>query len=348
MSMLTDIPTVITPLSKELVGTYLRFASKAFGPNSYQSNPDYLRWLYEENPATRGISDALVAVRGSELVGCIHKMRMRWYLSGTIAEIPSLHNTMVLPNHRFGIGGLLIAKSLKGEKAVFVPGAVGEVADLLGRLGFRDAGATWRLSLTKPISAAISVIKKKMASKRLLFSGKMMRDASLSCVVNREVLASDVLCDEICGFLNHRGGNAMSDARHEWQRDMFRWRVLHPIGPAHVLCLCRDKAVINAAAILTVSYRKGLRLGRVVAWNAAPKALKRFLPIVLKEFDRLGAEVVIWGGGGKSDTILFEEMGWGKARLVPRSFFKSPAGGDITGCTFQPATGDYGLESINE
>ena len=67
---------VIIEFKESLIDSYNKFVLKNFGRNSYQSNSEYINWLYFKNPYGRGYSDFLLVLdKSKNVVGCVHKIR---------------------------------------------------------------------------------------------------------------------------------------------------------------------------------------------------------------------------------------------------------------------------------
>jgi hypothetical protein len=113
-------PLEVLPFSEKWLSAYLDFASRAFGPRSYQADERYLRWMYNESPHG-SLSDCVIAVDGERIVGCLHKLRLTWRIDTQEALVATAHNLFVEPDYRRGVGATLILAAMRARRRSTLP-----------------------------------------------------------------------------------------------------------------------------------------------------------------------------------------------------------------------------------
>ena len=144
---------VISEFKESLTDSYNKFVLRNFGRNSYQSNSEYINWLYFKNPYGRGYSDFLLALDNSKNVaGCVRKIRYEILNTETNTKYSctSIHNLMVDIEHRNGVGFLLIRDFLKNEKSFLIPGVIGMLSDSYKNLGSKPLKSFWGFKMINP------------------------------------------------------------------------------------------------------------------------------------------------------------------------------------------------------
>ena len=113
----------VSNFSFNLLKKYQLFAKKNFGYLAYQKNLNYLHYLYQDCPETKGFADFRVLSSGLQnklVAGCIHRISTSLLNTetGDTLKISGLHNLMIDKDHR-GQGYMLLADALKNDK-IFV------------------------------------------------------------------------------------------------------------------------------------------------------------------------------------------------------------------------------------
>lgn len=333
--------------------TYLGFAKSAFGGAAYQGLPAYLRWLYDESPLSRGRDrDFHLAVTAEgDVAGCIHVLRTTWALRNDIIVVPSPHNTIVLPEHRSGAGGLLIARALRGEPHVFIPGAVGEVASLLKRLDFVEAPTEWRSRWLRPLAAAVRLGYYRASGRALSFTRRdLVEDVSsgarggLRWRVESPANAGEL--SEIVSFAN----DCWSDRvfAQYWTSDVYFWRFFHPLGPRHSLLTARRGGQLAGYVVLSLGMHHGLMVARVIdARHVTDADFHELMRMAAAHARARGAHLLLAMCGETRQRNLLGATGWASWKRAPLTLVKHR--GDEVGqgdSAFSASAGDYGLEAL--
>lgn len=320
---------VFSHLTEELYPAYCTFASATFGPDSYQASSVYLDWLYKYSPLSNGYADCRLAVKGNKIVGCIHRMRMSWKLGDQLFVVPSIHNTMVVPKYQTGVGGLLIAQAMRGEPYAFVPGAEGAVADILRRLGFSAVPQRWWVKWLRPASAILHLAGSRLG----IFPSAAALQLTAASLTDAEI-------DEMLDLANLQSG--IPAMRQVWTRGLFRWRFAHPYGPRAGF-VRSGKTKLTGYAIITLGWRRGLVLARVIEWNLRPGTEPQELFYLVTAWARdHGAHLIFVGSGVESLSARFQSLGWRSRQNAAQAFLRGGTGE----VAMMPSVGDYGLESF--
>src|SRR5712691_3901501 len=133
------------------VPAYLQFAARQFGATSSAANGRYLRWLYEENPFGGRLTDSLLAVTSAgDVVGCVQSLNVPWRINDERVIVPAVHNLMVSPEHRQGIGTRMVMKSLQKTSPCVIPSAIEPLGSLYRRLGCARVESRWYRRVLRP------------------------------------------------------------------------------------------------------------------------------------------------------------------------------------------------------
>lgn len=118
--------------------SYANFCAKNFGKNSYQANSAYLEWLYDDPSKSFA-----VALNGAEVVGIEHNFKAPVLINGQVKTVTVLHDLMVDEGHRGEVGFRLMQDSLKSDDYLVLPGSVGRLSRVYGRLGSVKFQSFW-------------------------------------------------------------------------------------------------------------------------------------------------------------------------------------------------------------
>ncbi|MEM7785696.1 MAG: hypothetical protein AAF623_20285, partial [Planctomycetota bacterium] len=113
------------------------YHKKSFEKNSYQSNPDYLNWLYVSNPH-RPIETMGWLARDAEqkIVGCIHVMYLPAKYQGRKLVVHSLQNLTVDEDLRSGAGLILVKRALRKSDIAIFPGVFNQLEQTYRALNY--------------------------------------------------------------------------------------------------------------------------------------------------------------------------------------------------------------------
>lgn len=327
---------VVRGIEPHEIDVLLDFMTDSFGSGCYQSQRRYFDWLYERNPATRGIEDCIVALDGSEIVGCVHRMRLPFIIDGRHTTMVSLQNHVISPRIRGGAGIMLLQKAVRGEEVSFSPGVAGRLGEAYRRLGYNEIPSYWFMRGLSPVRAAVQVgwarlLRGKTAEARIA-SGSIT-NAGLPGTTVTATPDPQQLCRLAAGMESQQKGGQYVP----WTVEMLRWRYFSPDGPLHLFLEQRDT---DARAVISFGNRSGVDVVRLVEYQ--PGADTGFMKEVLKVARRIGGAVAL----GYSTRPEFRDQllsgGW-KPRKDPPSSFS--IGSD--GLSVSAAATDVGLEAIS-
>ena len=118
---------VVRGIAENEIEGLLRFSERMYGAGAYQQSRRYFDWLYGGNPHSRGREDCLVALDGSAVVGCVHRMRLPCVGATGESTLASLQNHVIEPRLRGGAGIMLGQRAVRGEAFTVSPGVGGRL-----------------------------------------------------------------------------------------------------------------------------------------------------------------------------------------------------------------------------
>jgi hypothetical protein len=261
---------------------YAEFALRQFGRGAYQATRRYLGWLYDDNPVGRPDGkrqDFIVCRQGEQVVGCIHKMRLRWRVKDEALEIPVLHNWMVAPEHRHGMGSLLLTAAFRGEAHALIPASEGELVDMYRRLRCEEVPLSSYRRFLSPVRGGIRYLIAQ-GGKNHLFGPFRYQEVAREVTRRKDsevgvaVEPSPQTIEILAAAANRPGGDGA--VRPDWTGGSFHWRFFHPRGPRHLLLQHVDDP--GSFLILGAGDHRGLVVGRIIE-------------VVCPDFDRFRALV---------------------------------------------------------
>ena len=327
---------IITPFTWDLLPAYSKFASTSFGAGSYQATEQYLRWLYECNPLSRGAGrDMWVArIETGDIIGCIHTLRLEWVHAGSSFLVPSLHNTMIHPAYRGVAGGMLILQAFKGEAHAFVPGAEGSVADTLRRMRFVAVPTNWSRKILRPFAAASARAASRLGWQAAPFQ---LKHEPSAVNVGRPVEL------EGCVALANRGSD--TEFRPQWNEATFFWRFFHPDGPRHLLFVEGNMSCPAGYAVLSIGRRHGVALARIVDIQGRDsETVERLIQRCSAAIRRQGGAVLLNYSSG-AETAVATGLQRHPATATTLIYHRTPSSMP-TAYRFNASAGDYGFEAI--
>ncbi len=283
-----ETPRWVT-FSDQYLDSYRRFAEEQYGRGCYQGLKEYLDWLYRWNPSAIGYDDFLVGVIGeSEVVGCIHRMRLPWLIDGKECFCPTLHNLAVRPEYRFGTGFWLLKKSLHLQEHALIPGVVPPLSEAYRHMQCQPVPSRWFRRVTKKFSGALTLGLSRA-------TGGVLQPRRYFGTEVREVegcrLTMDPGCDQLERLAASLNRSAMRD-QVRWDRELVKWRFFHRPGPRHALV--ESAGDPEAQAVVSLGPRSGVTVGRIVvlveAWIRMGTPGIQTLSRILR---RNGAHVVL-------------------------------------------------------
>jgi hypothetical protein len=261
-------PLRLEGYQESMFDAYASFARSQYGVDAYQASRRYLRWLYDDNPLTqaRNRPDLILCRQGEAVVGCIHKMRLRWLVKGEADEFPVLHNWIVAPEHRRGVGSLLLTGAFRGEAHAFIPSAAGDLSTIYRQLRCEEIATSLYRRVLAPLGGGLRYLITR-GGKNSLFtpfrydaSGGGTRRTTADDGVVVEAEPGPELIETLASAARHAHGE---ETMHpEWTASSFRWRFFHPSGPQHLLLHHADEP--GSFLILSAGNHRGLVAGRII------------------------------------------------------------------------------------
>lgn len=336
-----------TGFRQELFASYSAFARREFGRFAYQGKPEYVRWLYAENPV--GVSeesDFLVGVRNDgQVVACVHKLRIPWHIAGATVNVPALHNLMAAPGYRRGIGALLILSALAKDKYAIVLGARGEVSQAYERLGSRRVEAAWYRWILNPVTGAFRIsmgaLGRETAGWPVDSRLPILRHLFPSLILETRPPRTRV--EELASLLG--SGDQEDRAAPSWTPELVEWRFFHPLGPKHLLVESRTQDFV---ALVSLGRHRGARVARIVELRATrPESCRAGLGSLRSMLRLLGGDVLIGFCADTQTRAVLSEAGNHPEKNDTDTWFyvrrRAPAAARVA---FFGAVGDFGFDAI--
>jgi hypothetical protein len=341
-------PLRLEPYDDAMFDAYASFARSHYGADAYQATRRYLGWLYDDNPSSsKGRGDFILCRQGRDVVGCIHKLRLRWRVKGETVEIPTLHNWMMAPEHRKGVGTLLLTGACRGEKHALIPAAAGDLAVIYRQLRFEEIPLSWYRRVLTPIRGGIRYLITRGGRLRLFSPFRYPHADGAPSGTQDEVIVEAEPRPEVIETLAASARSSDDEAvRPEWTAETFRWRFFHPRGPRHLLL--RHAGDPGSFLVLGAGDHRGLVAGRVVdVFSSRFEAFRALLRKAESLLRSLGAHVmVIYSGDRRLDEMLARLGLRPDSTRQPAFFFHGSARQRFETVAFRGSAIDFGLEAI--
>ena len=250
----------VSNFSFNFLKKYQLFVRKNFGYLAYQKNLNYLHYLYQDCPETKGFADFRVLSSGLQnklVAGCIHRISTSLLNTetGDTLKISGLHNLMIDKDHR-GQGYMLLADALKNDKIFFVPGVSGELKNFYKRIACFTVQAHWFRAIKS--SRLIPTLKRffriPVSSAEAFKAFHKHRRKNLQFLLE---------CNEDFNALIQKDFNSIKGYRI--RRSFFIWRIFPHISPSQSGYTTRIVAHDNDGFIaISLGIRKNVPVLRVV------------------------------------------------------------------------------------
>lgn len=330
---------------------YLAFAASQFGAGTSAANDRYLRWLYEQNPCGGSWADALLAFTPSgEVVGCMHSMRIPWRVNGEPFVVPTVHNLMVAPEHRKGIGMIMVLKMLPTFPLAVVPAAVGPLASMYQRLGCTRIESQWYRRALRPVRAGFQLGVQKLlgweaAPRYFPAATDLTRLPSVHGEACWTTSPTSAQLEQLAECLNQDRGDASGP---EFSPEFLFWRFFHPLAPRHAVVWQATKGRLTDVAILSLGLRRGFNVGRIIAARAESSAsfaaLVQQAEHVLK---RHGATLMFAFSASPNLNRSYQAIGWKAQVDGPPTFLSAKRFGQPVTVSFSGEAIDIGFEAMS-
>ncbi len=321
------------PLKSDADVERLLAASAAeFGAEGYQRHRRYLDWLYR-GPAARGLSDCLVARRGDEIVGAMHRMILPTEGPDGAGTLGVLHNHFVDDAVRSGPGVLLLRRATKDVGIAFAPGVQAPLDEIYRRLGFESVPGFWLAKPLAPVRAGIQLLRARMGRGRALRVGlARLQRRYPALTITPEPDAADV--ERLCAAM--RAG-AQGRVAVAWTPELVRWRYFDPLGPRHLIV---RRGPDGPFAVLAPGTRRGVGTARLMELSDPADA--RFLAEVQGVMRAVGAAVALCFTIDPAMVASLTRRGW-RVRGNGTWSFTTPGPAPF----LTAAASDVGFEALN-
>ena len=332
------------------LASYLSFAAQQFGTTACAANERYLTWLYEQNPFGARWADALFAVNSAgDVVGCVHAMNVPWRIDNEVIVVPALHNLMVAPEHRQGVGMKLVIKAIQGRRQSIVPATLEPAASLYRRLGCVRVQSRWYRRVLRPLQLGWQLGAQKLcgwnpSACHFPEAAPSTRLPSAHDVALWATAPTDSQLEQLAEVFN---AARMTADGPEFSSEFLRWRFFHESGPRHAVVWLEASGRISEAVIVSLGPRHGFNVGRIVAAKSSDAG--RFAALV-----KLAEHVIRRHGG----TLLFafcacpelnqiySTMGWRPQANEPQTYLSSRRKESSRAISFNGEAGDIGFEAL--
>lgn len=295
----------ITPYSPKFNEAYFNFAKKAWGKNSYQSTPSYIKWLYYENPSLHKKEKdfLLIVTKNKNVVGCIHKLRMSWISEGVHIEIPAVHNLYVDEQYRGSHALPLMLESFNDDEQVLIPGAIPPVSTIYEKLKSQVVYIQHYRKILRPINGIIQKITK--IKKNAVLPYYVPSEKILNCIIKTVAKRA-----------------ALQGISVDWNVELLRWRFFHDLGPRHFMVYRELPNDEIDFMIVSLGPRRGLNVARIIECSIQNEKNAYLLTteaeVIAKE---QGAHVFFAYGFDKDGEYLMNMRRWRKIDNSSKTYF---------------------------
>lgn len=342
--MSSDIRVI--PYDPAWYPSYRALAEREWGVGCHQADPAYLRWVFA-NPIAppRGRSAIWLGVLEQDVIGCIHTMRLPWRVGDELTNFPTLHDWLVAPEHRTGLGTMLLTTALRGERHAFIPAAEGELEQIYTALRCEPADSMWFRHVLRPVSGALrfglgrAVGKGPRPRLRRPVPGSY---GGFALTIGAEPSLQAALLERL-----QREPPRGAGAWPHWSAESFEWRFFHPDGPWHLVLRQDRGAQVEDFCLLSVGVRHNLAIGRMMlAAFADFDAFDRLALAAARVLRELGVHVLLAFTLDPRQRVAFARAGF-RTRSGPPGFFSHFPRKQRFGCVAAGAEiADFGFESL--
>jgi len=306
--------------NKDDYDSYATFCINNFGKNSYQINRSYLDWLYDDPSKSFA-----VALSETKIVGIEHNFKAPVLINGEYKIATVLHDLMVDESHRGAAGFRLMQDSLKSDDYLVLPGSVGRLSRVYGRLGSKKFESFWYRKFQFPKN-----IFRRISEKRFSRYKKNAIQKNLLLGHSREIDGS-FLTKALKKF-----------DKVDWFSSYFKWRftnknapltfyVTDDAGENSVLFIIGKRGLIPYARIFYVHYESEL-------------ILKKIMLFIERITSKLGIPIILYSS---FESPPLEELRYKVYAKLPVSFVYSKAKTEQFTPTVPSFCSDIGFDGLN-
>lgn len=340
----------IVPYEPAWLPSYRALAEREWGPGCRQADPAYLRWAHKNpNVQPKGRSAIWLGVHEQTVIGCIHTMRLPWRVGDELLDFPSLHDWLVAPEHRTGIGTMLLTNALRGERHAFIPAAAGELEQVYQALRCEPADSMWFRHVLRPVAGGLRFgLQQALGDRAQAIPRPRLRRPEPGRVGAFELtIGADASLQ--AALLERLHSEPPKGPRPHWSAESFAWRFFDPDGPWHLVLHDDRGSRVENFCLLAVGVRHGLAIGRLMLTAFTDfDAFDRLAAAAQRVLTRLGAHVLLAFTLDPRQRVAYARAGW-RVRAGPPSFFshfprKQRFGAVAAGAEIA----DFGFESLAE
>lgn len=306
------------------------FHKKSFEKNSYQSNPEYLKWLYVSNPHRSSDTMGWIA-RDAErrIVGCIHVMYLPAEYQGKKLAVHSLQNLTVDQDLRSGAGMILVKRALRKSDIAIFPGVFNQLEQTYRALNYQAISGFWGKRILRPAAVGWGLVSSQFGLKRSLPKKIESKLGSLSDPTPAQL---DDLAGRMC---------ELSDNRICWTNALLKWRFFSNNGPRNLLFI--DDQDPQSYCVVAIAMRKNICLARLVEFGQNVEFIKQ----VMAKLKGAGVELCLSYAAAEAGKASLRKCKFSKMKKQPTSFLKFKPKKDFE-CSFLITGGstDVGQESL--
>lgn len=277
--MATPAPLRLEPLTPVHADAALALAGRTLGRDPYQASPHHLHWLSRAVPDGPDAPDSLVAVRGDDVVGLVHRLRLPWRTADGPVRVPAVVDLAVEPGEPVGTAMLLLRGAVRAEPTWLVPASRG-LGPGLQRMGAVELPARWWRRPLVPGPRTVPAVRRDADPSRLA-DRTVALDGATAGAVHVVARPDRAALERIAAVLATEGPIA-------WDAQLVAWRLFHRTGPLNLWLEAAD-----AAAVMALGWRGRVPLARLVAVRGTPAAVTDLAREVPRLARRAGAVVLL-------------------------------------------------------
>jgi hypothetical protein len=340
----------VVPYESTWFESYRTLAEREWGRGCRQANPEFLRWAHK-NPIAppKGRSAIWLGVQEQTVIGCIHTMRLPWRVGDELVDFPTLHDWLVAPEHRTGVGTMLLTTALRGERHAFIPAAAGELEQVYEALRCEPADSMWFRHVLRPTAGALrfglqKALKRSEVPRPRLRLPPPGHYGEFALTIGADASLQAALLERL-----HRDPPTDAGAWPHWSAESFAWRFFDPEGPWHLVLHEGRGSRVENFGLLSVGVRHGLAIGRLMLASFTNfESFDRLARAASRVLTPVGVHVLLAFTLDPRQRVAFARAGW-RTRPGPRSFFshfprKQRFGAVAAGAEIA----DFGFESLAE
>tara|TARA_Y100000768_G_scaffold289138_1_gene223290 strand:+ start:7173 stop:8195 length:1023 start_codon:yes stop_codon:yes gene_type:complete len=332
---------LVCSLNSELEKKYINFAEKNFKRSGYQFNTNYLKYLYDENPYTTGLSDCRIILKKvgdkSEIVGCIHNINSKLYFSNQSnmsIRFSGIHNLMI-DKDNLGIGYKLMNDIIKQHQNFYVPGVVGNLNKFYSKIGAKQILNQWFRKFIFP-----NIYQSILRIRGLRISESSLKRFSKNILQIHGVKLHHCRSNQLAEIISK---DIDSADEPKLSTEYIFWRIFGDCNPdKQTFVMTLD----NDYAIFSVGCRKNIPVLRLVYVNSQILNNAKYLMGYIMAFARSFGMIGIFSASDNSEiNYQLKLLKFNEIKNAPKSYLYSKHLNDSYS-SYWPLMGDYGFDEF--